>query len=229
MRKININSLITTSCNTGILIAQIGTVIACSSFIWWCINPAQSNQLTNVAPYQVNTNIAQGVINQAPFGIIVKKVEVVNIPTIQEQVKVIGVYAAGVTNSIAFLTVEAKNIIAKIGDKVLDGTITQILPNGVVINDGKQDVTIEISDSSSSSGGGSNNSSTTPSSSRRMGMEQNNDNNGSGSANNNTSSDNNNNQSRDDLISQRKKMIEQFQQQNSDNAPSNTNNTESTH
>ncbi|RTK98875.1 MAG: hypothetical protein EKK57_10815, partial [Proteobacteria bacterium] len=170
MRKININSLITTSCNTGTLIAQIGTVIACSSFVWWCVNPAQSNRLTNVAPYKVNTNIAQGVINQAPFGIIVKKTEVVNIPTIQEQVKVIGVYAAGVTNSIAFLTVETKNIIAKIGDKVLEGTITQILPSGVVINDGKQDVTIEISDSATPSGGGGN-SSTTPSSSRRMGME----------------------------------------------------------
>lgn len=228
MRKININSLITTSCNTGALIAQIGTVIACSSFVWWCVNPAQSNQLTNVAPYQVNTNIAQGVINQAPFGIIVKKTEVVNIPTIQEQVKVIGVYAAGVTNSIAFLTVETKNIIAKIGDKVLEGTITQILPNGVVINDGKQDVTIEISDSATPSGGGGN-SSTTPSSSRRMGMEQNNDNNGNGSVNNTHTSDNNNNQSRDDLVSQRKKMIEQFQQQNSDNAPSNANNAESAH
>lgn len=229
MKKINLSTLINSSCNTGSLFMQVGIVVAVSGFIWWCVNPSNSNQLLNVPPYPVNANVAQAVINQAPFGIIVKKVEVVNVPTIQEQVKVNGVYAAGVQNSIAFLTVETKHIIAKIGDKVLDGTLVQVLPDGVIINDGKQDVTIKMTEDTAhgaqSSGNQSNGTSQSTNNyspdSSRGGMPS------SNNPNNYQPNDGGNNSSRDDMISQRKKMIEQFQQQNSDSGQNQVNATES--
>lgn len=235
MKKININSLITICCNFGSIVSFIAVAIISSGFIWWIINPLNSNVLKNVPIEKSDSNLAQGIINRAPFGVIVKKVEVVVAPTILDQVKVVGVYAAGLDNSIAFLQIEGKNSISKIGDKVLEGTLKNILPNGVVINDGKQDVDIEISSGNSTSNPAqpSNiNSLNSHSRSYDSTNQQQNQSNATNNSNqqNNDSSPNTNNgnqpsdsasnsqpKSTEDMIAQRRKMIEQFQQQNSGN------------
>lgn len=235
MKKINISNLITISCNLGGIASFVAIAIISSGFVWWAINPLHSNTLKNVPIEKSDNNLAQGIINRAPFGTIVKKVEVVVAPTILDQVKVVGVYAAGVDNSIAFLQIEGKNSISKIGDKVLEGTLKNILPNGVVINDGKQDVTIEISSGNSTSNpaqssSGNNHGHSYSDNNTQQQTQSNNTTSNSIQQSNDSSQGNSDNsssqssvtsnsspKSTDDMIAQRRKMIEQFQQQNSGN------------
>jgi hypothetical protein len=96
-------------------------------------------------------DFAQAIINRAAFGVYVE--ERVAVPTIN--LKVIGVYAAGPDNSVAFLQVDDKHIIASIGDTVLEGKIKAITPTGIILTSQNQDVSIQI--------GGSNAMSNTPS------------------------------------------------------------------
>jgi len=202
----------------------IFTATLLSQGLWWVANPLGYDTYDNISSKSLDSaKLAQTIINRAPFGIISQ--EKAPVPTIADQIKVVGVYAAGPNNSIAFITTNGKNSIAAIGDTVLDSKVKAITPNGVIFRSQNQDVTINLSSASSSASSGNHNDSHAPA------PAANNTNNNSyipSSNNNNNNSqaaqqgqpqananDNGSDNDNDSIADKRRKMIEAFQKQNS--------------
>lgn len=230
MKNITINQSIGILSMTGQYMLVIIAAILLGKGIWWLANPLGYDTYDNILNRNFDSSkLAQTIINRAPFGLVTE--EKAPVPTIADQIKVVGVYAGGPQNSVAFLTINGKNSIAVIGDTVLDGKIKAINPTGVVFFSQNQDVAINLSAASGS------NSSTTanasPSHSTGSSSTNNNSNSyipssGSNAANNQSQSDNNHqNQTQnsaadsntgndnDSIAEKRRKMIEAFQKQNS--------------
>lgn len=152
MKKISPNQLIVNTSRTLRYLVFILTSILLAQIIWWFIKPLGYNSIENPALNTAKSqDFAQAIINRAAFGVYVE--EHAAVPTIN--LKVIGVYAAGPDNSVAFLQIDDKHIIAEIGDTVLEGKIKAITPTGIILTSQSQDVSIQI--------GGSNAMSNTPS------------------------------------------------------------------
>lgn len=192
--------------------------------IWWLANPLGYDTYSNIVSRNFDSSkLAQTIINRAPFGVVTE--EKAPVPTIAEQIKVVGVYAAGPNNSIAFITVSGKNSIATIGDTVLDAKVKAITPDGVIFLSGNQDVTINLS-SSNATPNTSNTSSNNHQNSGSAGYIPNaapsNSNNNQDTQNHgNTNQPANNNENNatqgndnDSIADKRRKMIEAFQKQN---------------
>ena len=229
MKNININQTI-----RGLSTAlRVGTVIAIASLLakicWWLINPLGYDTIDSIASTYVKSDIlAQDITNRAPFGVVT--VEKAPVPTIMDQVKVVGVYAAGPKNSIAFIQIDGKNSIAAIGESVMDATVKAINSDGIVLVEKGQSVTINLSSASG-------NSANTPSTPASGGEHSNSANsyipqtNNTSTANNNQPGGNNSTtaspsstppptssgQDDDSIADKRRKMIEAFQKQNSNN------------
>lgn len=192
-------------------------MLATINFVWWVINPSAKHVLNHVDAEKIDTTIAQSIINQAPFGMIVKEAESSTpIPSIVDQIKISGVYAAGNKNSVAFLIVNGKNTIAQIGDNIEGVTVTKVNVDGIIVNDGKQDIKLSISENKTNTANGEINSS----SNNRPSFTPNDQDDAPPTPQNNASPQNNNdnssnNDNSNNIIAERKKMIEQFQQQNS--------------
>ena len=151
MKKISPNQLIVNTSRALLYLIFILTSILIAQIIWWFAKPIGYNSIENPALNTAKSqDFAQAIINRAAFGIYVE--EHAAVPTIN--VKVIGVYAAGPDNSVAFLQVDDKHIIASIGDTVLEGKIKAITPTGIILTSQNQDISIQI--------GGSNAMSNTP-------------------------------------------------------------------
>ncbi|MBX9867983.1 MAG: hypothetical protein K2Y14_13810 [Burkholderiales bacterium] len=152
MKKISPNQLIVNTSRALRYLVFILTSILIAQILWWFAKPIGYNSIENpVLNSAKSQDFAQAIINRAAFGVYVE--ERVAVPTIN--LKVIGVYAAGPDNSVAFLQVDDKHIIASIGDTVLEGKIKAITPTGIILTSQNQDVSIQI--------GGSNAMSNTPS------------------------------------------------------------------
>lgn len=234
MKKISPNQLIVNTSLALRYLVFILTSILIAQIIWWLAKPIGYNSIENPALNTAKSqDFAQAIINRAAFGIYVE--EHAAVPTIN--LKVIGVYAAGPDNSVAFLQVDDKHIIASIGDTVLEGKIKAITPTGIILTSQNQDVSIQI--------GGSNAMSNTPPSvssaaSTAQVNSYNNSNNTNSNVNNghpndsqpitppnippaNNGSDNQPananapNNPDETLAAKRQKMIQEFQQQNSTN------------
>lgn len=203
-----------------------------AQIIWWFAKPIGYNSIENPALNTAKSqDFAQAIINRAAFGIYVE--EHAAVPTIN--LKVIGVYAAGPDNSVAFLQVDDKHIIASIGDTVLEGKIKAITPTGIILTSQNQDVSIQI-------GGSNAMSNTPPSVSSAASTAQVNSFNNSNNSNVNNSHPNDSqpttpppippanngtdgqpananapNNPDETLAAKRQKMIQEFQQQNSTN------------
>ncbi|MBX9866736.1 MAG: hypothetical protein K2Y14_07450 [Burkholderiales bacterium] len=232
MKKISPNQLIVNTSRALRYLVFILTSILIAQIIWWFANPIGYNSIENPA---INTaksqDFAQAIINRAAFGIYVE--EHAAVPTIN--LKVIGVYAAGPDNSVAFLQVDDKHIIASIGDTVLEGKIKAITPTGIILTSQNQDVSIQI-------GGSNAMSNTPPSVSSAASTAQVNSFNNSNNSNVNNSHPNDSqpttpppippanngtdgqpananapNNPDETLAAKRQKMIQEFQQQNSTN------------
>ena len=228
MKNININQTIRALSAA----LRVGTIIAIASLLakicWWLMNPLGYDTIDSIASTYVKSDIlAQDITNRAPFGVVT--VEKAAVPTIADQVKVVGVYAAGPNNSIAFLQISGKNSIAAIGESVLDATVKAISSNGVVLVQKGQSVTINLSSASG-------NSANTPSTSSNGGDHSNSASsyipqaNNTNTANNNQPNSNSpttspsstpppppSGQDEDSIADKRRKMIEAFQKQNSNN------------
>ena len=232
MKKISPNQLIVNTSRALRYLVFILTSILIAQIIWWFANPIGYNSIENPA---INTaksqDFAQAIINRAAFGIYVE--EHAAVPTIN--LKVIGVYAAGPDNSVAFLQVDDKHLIASIGDTVLEGKIKAITPTGIILTSQNQDVSIQI-------GGSNAMSNTPPSVSSAASTAQVNSFNNSNNSNVNNSHPNDSqpttpppippanngtdgqpananapNNPDETLAAKRQKMIQEFQQQNSTN------------
>lgn len=240
MKKINSNQLIINISKSLRYLSLVLIALLCSKIIWWMINPLGYTQVDNPAfRSEKSQDFAQAIINRAAFGVYVE--EHAATPTIN--IKVIGVYAAGPNNSVAFLQVDDKHVIASIGDQVLEGKIKTILPTGIIITTNNQDVSVGIGGSNamsntipSNSTSQSNNSAASPTPYNSNQTTSNTNHNPSNDIpptqspatptsappNDSNSSTNNNNNSNDgnpndSLISKRQKMIQEFQQQNANN------------
>ncbi|RTL12936.1 MAG: hypothetical protein EKK54_02445 [Neisseriaceae bacterium] len=228
MKNININQTI-----RGLSTAlRIGTIIAIASLLakicWWLVNPLGYDTIDSIASTYVKSDIlAQDITNRAPFGVVT--VEKAPVPTIADQVKVVGVYAAGPQNSIAFIQIGGKNSIAAIGESIMDATVKAINSDGVILVEKGQSVTISISSASG-------NSANTPSTSTN-GSEHSNSassyipqttnappqlgGNNTATSPNSTPSPAPSGQDDDSIADKRRKMIEAFQKQNSNNSNGN--------
>lgn len=228
MKNININQTI-----RGLSTAlRFAAVIAIASLLakicWWLVNPLGYDTIDSIASTYVKSDIlAQDITNRAPFGVVT--VEKAPMPTIVDQVKVVGVYAAGPKNSIAFVQIDGKNSIAAIGESIMDATVKAINSDSIILVEKGQSVTINISSASG-------NSANTPSTPASGGGEHSNSassyipqTNTTTNANNNPSGGNNSavtspnatpspapsGQDDDSIADKRRKMIEAFQKQNS--------------
>lgn len=222
MKRISINDIIKLSVDGVSIVFIVLTLITAANFVWWVVKPSETNVLTNVAAQNINDKLAQNIMNNAPFGIVQKKVES-SAPVIADEVKVVGVYAGGEKNSIAFLLVNNKSEIAKIGDKIVSGTVKAILPNGIILTNNGIDRTIELSSGIASPNQPATNviPNNTPHNEQYENRnEQNNTNTQNQNVNNTQQSaapSANNRGGMDDVVAQRRKMIEQFQQNNNSN------------
>jgi len=234
MKKISPNQLIVNTSRALRYLVFILTSILIAQIIWWFAKPIGYNSIENPALNTAKSqDFAQAIINRAAFGIYVE--EHAAVPTIN--LKVIGVYAAGPDNSVAFLQVDDKHIIASIGDTVLEGKIKAITPTGIILISQNQDVNIQI-------GGSNAMSNTPPSVSSAASTTQVNSYNNSNNSNSNGNNGNPNNSQPttppnippanngtdgqpananapnnpdETLAAKRQKMIQEFQQQNSTN------------
>ncbi|HCY38368.1 MAG: hypothetical protein QG651_300 [Pseudomonadota bacterium] len=232
MKKISPNQLIVNTSRALRYLVFILTSILIAQIIWWFAKPIGYNSIENPALNTAKSqDFAQAIINRAAFGIYVE--EHAAVPTIN--LKVIGVYAAGPDNSVAFLQVDDKHIIASIGDTVLEGKIKAITPTGIILTSQNQDVSIQI-------GGSNAMSNTPPSVSSAASTAQVNSFNNSNNSNVNNSHPNDSqpttpppippanngtdgqpananapNNPDETLAAKRQKMIQEFQQQNSTN------------
>lgn len=229
MKYPNINQIITTGGKSLNFLVILVTAWGLAKVCWWLVNPLGYNVPTNIyANIQNSNGIAQGIINRAPFGVIIVKKEEVEQPSIVSQIKVTGVYAGGVKNSIAFLLINSKNSIAMIGDSILGATLTAINQNGIVLSLNNQNIPINVNGSNTP------NTANTPAISPANSTPQpfsgaTHDNNGAPANQPPTSmAPNNNGGDGDSLAEKRRKMIEAFQHQNSgastNNTSSNSNN-----
>ncbi len=224
MKNITINQTINLLSTTAIYLIMIFAGILFGKSVWWLANPLGYDTYNNIISRNFDSNkLAQTIINRAPFGMVTE--EKAPVPTIAEQIKVIGVYAAGPNNSVAFITVNGKNSIAVIGDSVLEAKVKAIKPDGVVFLAEKQDVTINLTSSSASpnspSSSSGNNGHTQspsgangyiPSSSPPPSNNQNNSN--QQTSNDNSATSGNQANDSDSIAEKRRKMIEAFQKQN---------------
>lgn len=224
MKNITINQTINLLSAAAIYLIIISAGVMLGKSIWWLANPLGYDTYSNIVSRNFDSSkLAQTIINRAPFGVVTE--EKAPVPTIAEQIKVVGVYAAGPNNSIAFITVSGKNSIATIGDTVLDAKVKAITPDGVIFLSGKQDVTINLS-SSNATPNTSNTSSNNHQNSGSAGYIPNaapsNSNNNQDTQNHgNTNQPANNNENNatqgndnDSIADKRRKMIEAFQKQN---------------
>ncbi|TXI92323.1 MAG: hypothetical protein E6Q33_07105 [Neisseriales bacterium] len=224
MKNITINQTINLLSTTAIYLIMIFAGILFGKSVWWLANPLGYDTYNNIISRNFDSNkLAQTIINRAPFGMVTE--EKAPVPTIAEQIKVVGVYAAGPNNSVAFITVNGKNSIAVIGDSVLEAKVKAIKPDGVVFLAEKQDVTINLTSSSASpnspSSSSGNNGHTQspsgangyiPSSSPPPSNNQNNSN--QQTSNDNSATSGNQANDSDSIAEKRRKMIEAFQKQN---------------
>lgn len=224
MKNITINQTINLLSTTAIYLIMIFAGILFGKSVWWLANPLGYDTYNNIISRNFDSNkLAQTIINRAPFGMITE--EKAPVPTIAEQIKVVGVYAAGPNNSVAFITVNGKNSIAVIGDSVLEAKVKAIKPDGVVFLAEKQDVTINLTSSSASpnspSSSSGNNGHTQspsgangyiPSSSPPPSNNQSNSN--QQTSNDNSATSGNQANDSDSIAEKRRKMIEAFQKQN---------------
>ena len=234
MKKINPNQLIVNTSRALRYLVFILTSILLAQIIWWFIKPLGYNSIENPALNTAKSqDFAQAIINRAAFGIYVE--EHAAVPTIN--LKVIGVYAAGPDNSVAFLQVDDKHIIASIGDTVLEGKLKAITPTGIILTSQNQDVNIQIGGSNAMSNTPSNApqqtstapvNSYTPPKSNNNNLDNGNPNDSQPAGAPNTPPANNGtdgqpananapNNPDETLTAKRQKMIQEFQQQNSTN------------
>ena len=230
MRYPNVSQTILTSTRILRLVLVFITAYLLGKFGWWLAKPLGYISInTSISKNIKPEGIAQGIVNRAPFGVITET-KVLQ-PSIVSQIDVTGVYAGGTKNSIAFILINGKNSIASIGDDIQGSKLKLIQPDGIVITQGGQDITIKISeDKSSSNDTTSSNMPNTPAQYSNNSAQQQpiNSNNQAPDNQNNSNNvvsngDSNNNQT-DDLAAKRKKMIEAFQNQNNGNSTPPTNN-----
>lgn len=164
MKKLNINQLVSISISITEYVLLFAIALAVSKICWWMVNPSGYNSVNNVVSITTKSEvIAQDIVNRAPFGVIkvaVKEEE--KKASITDQVKVVGVYAAGPNNSIAFLEVGGKNVIAKIGESVLTSTINAINPDGIVVIDSGRNVVLQLSNANVTSSSSHENNANVP-------------------------------------------------------------------
>ena len=228
MKNITINQTINLLSTIIMYLIIVSAAIMLGKSLWWLANPLGYDTYDNIVNRTFDsTKLAQTIINRAPFGVVTE--EKAPVPTIADQIKVVGVYAAGPNNSVAFITINGKNSIAVIGDNVLDAKVKAIKPDGVVFLAEKQDVTINLSSSSTSpnspaSGSNTNHSQSASGGNGYIPSPPANNNQGSGSQNNGSQQSNNDNNNanqgsqgndNDSIAEKRRKMIEAFQKQNS--------------
>ncbi len=216
MIKFNTNKIIQHLSNTLKFSTWLLFAFTCTKITWWIIKPLGYNSIENPVLLSNNPNeYASSIANRAAFGVITTVIESSNQPSLADQIKLMGVYAAGVNNSLAFIQVSGQPQNVQIGDSVLNGKIIAITPNSIIINLDGKNVVVEMSSGNSTPN--------QPTSTTTQAIQTNNnisslsnsdkDNQAAtatSTAVNNSTQDNNDNS----IADKRQKMIQAFQQQN---------------
>ena len=131
MKRLNLGIKITTILLNYIMLISLAWI--CSNAVWWTFSPIATN------PYASSSNIKQYdksikyINNRAPFGVII--VEKTKVAIVSDNIKLTGIYLNTIKDSIAFIEVNKKPIIVKIGDDVIPGTkLDMINADKVILN-----------------------------------------------------------------------------------------------
>lgn len=123
----------------------------CSNAFWWLFNPIQTTPYANTSPLKEFDNSIKYVTNRAPFGVIV--VEKPKVEIVSDNIKLTGIYLNTVQNSIAFLEVNKKPTIVKVGEEIIPGTkLVAIENNKIVINSGNSDQDLPLQKNDTNNG-----------------------------------------------------------------------------
>ena len=104
-----------------------------SNAFWWIFSPLATDPYANTASINQYDRSIKYINNRAPFGVIV--IEKPKIEAVSDNIKLTGIYLNTIKDSIAFLEVNKKPIIAKIGEEIVLGTkIEMIKADRVILN-----------------------------------------------------------------------------------------------
>lgn len=218
IKNFNGGLLITSRVLNVLLILYIAVMMA--KFIWWIFSPSSPEVYVEKTSVKQFDNSTKNVINRYPFGVIVvqKKAEVVAVIT--DDIKLTGVYLNTKANTIAFIELNKKPMIAKVGDTVGNGVVIKVInPDSIVVIQNDNEVTLKLAGGTAqpSSTGSAGVSSYIPGNSRANDSYQ------APTANPsqmNSPSDYNSNSSdqsgsvNDEFKERRKKLIEEFSRRN---------------
>ena len=142
MKRLNFSLKITA------IVLSLGMLISLawlgSDAFWWLFNPLATNPYASTPSIHLYDNSIKYINNRAPFGVIV--VEKPKVAVISDNIKLTGIYLNTDKDSIAFMEVNKKSIIAKIGDEIVPGTkVESINADRIILNTNgsNQDLTLE--------------------------------------------------------------------------------------
>jgi hypothetical protein len=140
-KKINPFILLTSQTLRLVIIIYLLSLLAKS--IWWLATPSLDSYLEedNLSKYEHSIKY---IINRAPFGVPLLPPPSPSKVVPKDQISLTGVYVDG-NNSIAFFEVNGKPLIAKIKDKVVDGsTLYKVNYTQAVLLRESQEITLNL-------------------------------------------------------------------------------------
>ncbi len=191
-----------------------------SNAFWWMFSPLATDPYIYTPPVNQYDNSIKYINNRAPFGVII--VEKPKVALVNDNIKLTGIYLNTVKDSIVFLEVNSKPIIAKIGDEILPGTkIETINATKVVLNSNgtNQDLTLQRGSTEANAG------ISIPSNSQQNNSRtEDDDNNNTKSNATVTGSPQNTDSNMEEVRARRKKMIDEMMKSDRQNSDSTVNN-----
>ncbi|RTK97093.1 MAG: hypothetical protein EKK64_02250 [Neisseriaceae bacterium] len=144
--NISLNGMISRAPKYTLATCVFILLIMISKSLWWVAKPSSINYLSSANTLQTNDLMAQQLINLAPFGTFKEeKPESKEAELPKDKITIYGVYASGPKNSIALAKINDKDAVIQIGDSFAGGTVSQILPNKIVVSINGIDISYIVS------------------------------------------------------------------------------------
>ncbi len=147
----NLNDNIVTACRILNVLLILYFAILSAHVVWWVLSPTVPEVYLTKGGVKTFDNSVKSIINRIPFGEIVVKESAVAV--VKDDIKLTGVYLNTSKDSIAFLEVNKKPMIVKLGDQIVPGTfLKSIYPESIVITQDSSDITMGLDKGSGGSG-----------------------------------------------------------------------------
>lgn len=144
-----INNAISIASHGSVFLLKMWCAVLLANFIWWIIMPAYNEVYVDRVRINQKDSSVKYIINRYPFGeVVVVKAKVAAAPEFSTLVKLHGVYVSG-SDSMAFIEYGEKNKAVRIGGNISPSiSVTQVLPDSIIITQNGVDATIKLTKSS---------------------------------------------------------------------------------